>query len=133
IDETFAPADRILAGEPASCSELAWTYTALCRALDIPARIVSAYVNRQGISPSTDWRTHRWVEFYAKGYGWVPADPTNHLNDATKTYFGFQDPKYLTVIDDGVSSAAGPYPGWRVFLAASKQGHRVLSLSRSAV
>ncbi len=133
IDEKFEPADRILAGSPASCSELAYTYLAMCRALNVPARIVSAYVNRGGASPSTDWRTHRWVEFYTKEYGWIPADPTNRLNDTSKTFFGHQDGKYLTVLDDGLALDDRPDPAWRVFIAGSESGGAGLRTSRSAV
>ncbi len=91
VDEHILSADAILGGKPASCSELAYTYIGLCRSVGIPARVVSAYVNREGAAPSTDWQTHRWAEFFSEGFGWVPADPTNRINNPTKNFFGRQD------------------------------------------
>jgi len=133
IDEQFDTAAAVLDGKPASCSELAYTYVALCRAVDIPARIVSAFVNREGTSPSVDWRCHRWAEFYADGIGWVPVDPTNRLNHPSKNFFGRQEGKYLVAVDDGVGSPIGLDPGWLIFAAFAEPRSVFLQHLKSAV
>ena len=63
---------------------------ALCRSLDIPARVVSGHwmTGNRGL--------HVWVEFYIPNYGWVPADPVEAdrsnislvTDDILKRYFG---------------------------------------------
>jgi transglutaminase-like putative cysteine protease len=54
------------------CTEYADLFVALCRAKDIPARVVSGYTVRfDSKSPK-----HNWVEAYLDGYGWIPFDPT---------------------------------------------------------
>jgi len=121
IDGKEVAADAVLAGKPASCSELAFTYVALCRSVGIPARVVSSYVNRGSKWASIDWVTHRWAEFFAEGVGWVPVDPTNKINNPKDNFFGRQDKKYLAVIDDGVPLIIGPDPAWMVFVVAEAQ------------
>jgi transglutaminase-like putative cysteine protease/HEAT repeat protein len=116
IDEEQDLASAVLDGKPASCSELAYTYAALCRAVGIPARVVSAAVNRGGRTFSVDWRGHRWAEFYAEGIGWVPVDPTNRLNHPSDNFFGEQYPQYLAVIDPGERPENGPNLRWHVFM-----------------
>lgn len=133
LDEREKPADRVLAGEPSSCTELAYTFVALCRAVDLPARVVSAYVRRDRGSTSIDWATHRWAEFFAEGIGWVPVDPTNKLNYPSENFFGRQRPNYIAILDDGVLMDEAPNPGWRVFWAHAEPEGVILSGGRSAV
>ena len=133
IDEQMDAASQVLEGKPASCSELAYTFVALCRSVGIPARTVAAFVNRGGRSPSVDWRAHRWAEFHVNGIGWVPVDPTNKLNHPSDNYFGRQLGKYLVLLDDGVGSPVGPDPGWQVFMAHAESGFGQLFFRRSAV
>ncbi|UCD27673.1 MAG: HEAT repeat domain-containing protein [Planctomycetota bacterium] len=133
IDETTIAADAVLAGEPASCSELAITYMAMCRSLGIPARLVTAYVNRGGKSPSIDWQSHRWAEFFAEGIGWVPVDPTNRMNYPKKKFFAQQQDKYLTVVDDGVPLIVGPDPAWMIMGFTTETKDAKLEMGRSAV
>ena len=54
------------------CSEYSDLFVALCRAKDIPARVVT------GVSVQSDTKTakHNWAEVYLKNYGWVPFDPS---------------------------------------------------------
>jgi hypothetical protein len=55
------------------CTEYSDIFAALCRAKNIPARVVS------GCTVRTDSQSpkHNWVEAYLRGYGWVPFDPTS--------------------------------------------------------
>ncbi|MHC4445370.1 MAG: transglutaminase domain-containing protein [Planctomycetota bacterium] len=134
IDRKEITADEVLSGVPASCSELAITFVAMCRSVEIPARLVNAYVNRGGSSPSIDWQLHRWVEFFAEDIGWVPVDPTNRINNRKKSFFGRQEGKYLAVVDDGVPLIVGPDPAWTVFGIQSKPQKGVtFEIGRSAV
>ncbi|MBP7935215.1 MAG: hypothetical protein KA354_11260 [Phycisphaerae bacterium] len=133
IDLKDDPADAVLAGVPGSCTELAFAFIALCRSVDIPARLTTAYVNRQDEQPSTDWRTHAWAEFYAEGIGWVPVDPTNRLNYPRQDYFARQEPKYLTVRDDGVPLDEPPDPAWRIVFVTTTTPLPTMAISRTAV
>jgi len=55
------------------CTEYSDLFAALCRAKNIPARVVSGYtVRTDSQSPK-----HNWAEAYLDGYGWVPFDPTS--------------------------------------------------------
>ena len=52
------------------CSEYSVIMTALCRAKNIPARVVTGDIARD------KYTKHNWVEVYFKEYGWVTYDPT---------------------------------------------------------
>lgn len=132
IDEHADPATKVISGTPASCTELAYTCIALCRALGVPARTVSAVVNRQGLLPSADYRGHRWAEFYAEGIGWVPVDPTNRINYTNQNFFARQQGRYLVFIDDGLPLEGAIDPGWRMLWVMSKTPQARLDLGRGA-
>jgi hypothetical protein len=53
------------------CSEYADLFVALCRAKELPARVVSGYTTESTLTPK-----HAWAEVYFQRYGWVPFDPT---------------------------------------------------------
>lgn len=52
------------------CSEYAALMVALCRAKNIPARVVIGDIARKSVPQ------HNWVEVYYDEYGWVMYDPT---------------------------------------------------------
>ncbi len=54
-----------------ACTDYCDLFVALCRARDIPARVVKGY-----ISESLDVPQHAWAEVYLEKYGWVPFDLT---------------------------------------------------------
>jgi hypothetical protein len=55
------------------CTEYSDLFVALCRAKNVPARVITGYtVDRNATSPK-----HNWVEVYLQAYGWVPFDPSN--------------------------------------------------------
>jgi transglutaminase-like putative cysteine protease len=54
------------------CTEYSDLFVALCRAKNIPARVVSGYA--VGYSPSSS--RHNWTEVYLHDYGWIPFDPS---------------------------------------------------------
>jgi transglutaminase-like putative cysteine protease len=134
IDEDEDHADLVLLEKKAaSCSELAYSYVALCRSVNIPARIISAYANRDGPSPSIDWRAHRWAEFWTDELGWVPVDPTNKINYNRKNYFARQDASYATILDDGMGLKDTLDPTWRVAWYYAEPAKAEIELTRSAV
>jgi transglutaminase-like putative cysteine protease len=53
------------------CSEYADLFVAICRAKNIPARVVIGYTTEATLTPR-----HAWAEVYMRRYGWVPFDPT---------------------------------------------------------
>lgn len=59
------------------CSEYSDLFVALCRANNIPARVVSGFILKEGL---LDWG-HAWAEVYFKEFGWIPFDPTFDDND----------------------------------------------------
>ena len=63
------------------CTEYSDLFAALCRAKEIPARVVSGYV----ASYDTARSKHNWVEVYLQDYGWVPFDPSS--GDIRSDYF----------------------------------------------
>jgi len=63
------------------CSEFSFLFTALCRAVGIPARVTSGVADPKlpdgGFFP--DWKSmgaHQWAEVYFPNYGWIWVDPT---------------------------------------------------------
>lgn len=74
-------AEKALQQKSGDCTEYSDLMTALCRAKDIPARVVDGYITNYG----SDTPKHNWVEVYFPEYGWVPFDPL--LGDLKKTGF----------------------------------------------
>lgn len=62
------------------CDEYASLFTALCRAVGIPSRVVAGYWVEEDIAENqwTDISSerHAWSEFYLPGEGWIPVEPT---------------------------------------------------------
>lgn len=54
------------------CTEFSALLVALCRANNIPARLLSGYLH-----DSYGWGAHAWMEFWFHDR-WIPMDPTNH-------------------------------------------------------
>jgi len=54
------------------CGTQSMLFSALCRALGIPARALGGYQMVMSENPGT----HFWAEYYIEGYGWIPCDPT---------------------------------------------------------
>lgn len=82
------------------CEDFASLFTALSRASGIPARVVNGYTDPAGNGEIWDLDEgevislrqyrHSWAEFYLKGWGWTPADPTMDLyaRNGNYRYFG---------------------------------------------
>jgi transglutaminase-like putative cysteine protease len=64
---------RALRQGKGDCSEYSDLFVALCRAKNIPARVVTGYT----VQIDTDLSKHNWAEVYMQDYGWVPFDPTS--------------------------------------------------------
>ena len=69
----FVPANQVersakttLMRRNGDCGQYSILFTAMCRSLEIPARVVSGFWINGG--------RHRWAEFYIEGQGWVPVD-----------------------------------------------------------
>lgn len=70
--KTDIGAARALQRGEGDCTEYSDLFVALCRAKNIPARVVSGYV----ATLDPDKSKHNWVEVYLDGYGWIPFDPS---------------------------------------------------------
>ena len=66
-----------LRNKKGDCTEYMYLFTALCRAVGIPARCIGGYVCKENsvLKPS---EYHNWAEFYANNT-WNPADPLNNV------------------------------------------------------
>ena len=56
------------------CSEFSYLFTALCRAIGVPARVQAGFAFRSTGRNIEDG--HMWAEYYLEGYGWIPVDAT---------------------------------------------------------
>jgi transglutaminase-like putative cysteine protease len=79
------------------CSEFSYLMIALCRAADIPARLIEGITYRSAATgPSAE--KHSWMEFYSPGIGWVPADPTwGRFELKRDAYFGRMSSDHVIV------------------------------------
>ncbi len=73
------------------CGEYSLIFTALCRAVGIPARVVNGHW-----CCTAKLNYHVWNEFYLPNYGWVPADATDGriTRDTPGKLAGNGDPYY---------------------------------------
>ena len=63
---------KALQQKKGDCTEYSDLFVAICRAKNIPARVVTGYTMRL----DTDSSKHNWAEVYLQKYGWVPFDPS---------------------------------------------------------
>jgi len=76
------------------CTEYADLFVAICRAKNIPARVVTGYT--VGVDPTSS--KHNWAEVYLQEYGWVPFDPSTGDKDGViirNRAFGRMRPAYI--------------------------------------
>ncbi len=59
------------------CSEYSDLFVSICRAKNIPARVVTGYIVRPDSAPLK----HNWTEVYLQDYGWVPFEPSWENNE----------------------------------------------------
>lgn len=78
-----APLARVLEQRRGVCQDFAHLQIACLRAMGIPARYVSGYL--ETAPPAGQPRligadaSHAWVSFFCPGLGWIDVDPTNNL------------------------------------------------------
>ena len=70
-------AKKALQMKEGKCAEYSAVMVALCRAKNIPARVVIGNIARKQIPQ------HGWVEVYYDEYGWVTYDPTKQATEVT--------------------------------------------------
>ena len=62
------------------CEEFAALFVALCRTVNIPARVVAGYWVQgsipHGQALGIKAEGHAWAEFYLAGVGWIPVEPS---------------------------------------------------------
>jgi len=73
---------KALQQKKGDCSEYSDLFVAICRAKNIPARVVTGYtvrfddISSRPVFDGLDSSKHNWVEVYLQKYGWVPFDPS---------------------------------------------------------
>lgn len=77
------PLAEVLANRRGVCQDFAHLQIACLRALGLPARYVSGYLETlpppgQAKLVGSD-ASHAWVSFFCPGIGWIDMDPTNNL------------------------------------------------------
>ncbi|MBC7186245.1 MAG: transglutaminase domain-containing protein [Calditrichaeota bacterium] len=90
-------------------AQLAMVFVAMCRSLDIPARLVCGHWT------TGDRGAHVWAEFYLPNYGWIPADPASAKlaspreagEEVLKRFFGHLDNERI-VISKGTNIVLWP-------------------------
>lgn len=76
------------------CDEYATLFTAISRALNLPARVVTGYwidepLKQESWNDISD-KAHAWAEFYLPTVGWIPVEPTLIYS----TYNGVRTPNH---------------------------------------
>ncbi|MDI6784909.1 MAG: transglutaminase domain-containing protein [bacterium] len=99
------------------CGEYSLIFTALCRAVGIPTRVVNGHW-----CCKAKLNYHVWNEFYLPNYGWIPADATDGRTnrDAPGKLAGNGDPDYFFgnldsgrfISSKGTSIQLYPSPPW---------------------
>lgn len=71
------------------CEEFATLFVALCRAEEIPARVIAGYKIDTTSSGDSKLIDHAWAEIYLDDYGWLPVEPTviYTVNDTRMPYW----------------------------------------------
>ena len=69
------------------CSEYSDLFVTLCRANNIPARVVGGFTTGEG---KQAWG-HAWSEAYLDEYGWIPFDPTFDDTNGDKETITFEN------------------------------------------
>ncbi|MGB0932061.1 MAG: transglutaminase domain-containing protein [Chitinophagales bacterium] len=84
-------AKKALKQQRGDCTEYSELMITLCRANNIPAKIVSG----KTLSGNQEVGLHNWVEIYMDEYGWVPFDPTHADGENSLTQFSKMENKYV--------------------------------------
>jgi transglutaminase-like putative cysteine protease len=104
-------APAVLKRGTGSCSEYAFIFIAMCRAVGIPARYAGSVVMR-GDDASVDYVFHRWAEIYLPNYEWIPVDPSRGDSESPRHQamaFGYLSNRQLITTLGGGGSK---YLGW---------------------
>jgi hypothetical protein len=103
-DGTSTQSQSMGTAEPIDAAALAHGFVGACRALDIPARVVTGYLldAPEGVSPF-----HVWAEAFDDGLGWIGFDPSiqlcptdRHLRLAAGLDLGDAQPLKMVPVSD---------------------------------
>ena len=70
--------DEVLQKRAGVCQDFAHLAIGLARLSGIPARYVNGYLHQEGAEGPS--QSHAWFELFTSSYGWVPYDPTHHVD-----------------------------------------------------
>lgn len=71
------PPEKVLAGQPAACRDLAVLFMDVCRSVGLASRFTSGYYHLD--TEAAERELHAWAEVYFPGAGWRGYDPTHGL------------------------------------------------------
>jgi hypothetical protein len=74
-DTKSSTPDEILAGGQGVCHHYCSTFTVLCRAAGVPARVAHGVVLKGEGEFTNNHGSHGWASVYLDPLGWVPVDP----------------------------------------------------------
>ncbi|KOS64255.1 transglutaminase domain-containing protein [Lysinibacillus agricola] len=82
--------ESFLESKQGDCGEYSFLFTALCRSLDIPSRVIV------GTWSNGKMNAHVWNEFYIEDTGWIPVDcSVAYMQKKKKFHFLFSNFKTL--------------------------------------
>ena len=80
-----------------TCTEYVSLFVALCRAKNIPARVVKGFYLPFDDNVMTEYPSHAWVEVYFNEYGWVNFDPTIYNSSQISDYIKENNLSYYDI------------------------------------
>jgi transglutaminase-like putative cysteine protease len=76
VTNVYSAVDEVLALRAGVCQDFAHLLIAVARAMGVPARYVSGYIQQPGDSGTTT-ASHAWAEAWVPGRGWIGYDATH--------------------------------------------------------
>ena len=132
------PLDEVLQLRRGVCQDFAHFETACLRALGLPARYVSGYL--ETLPPPGQQKltgvdaSHAWISIFCPGLGWIDVDPTNNLLPSMQHVTVAWGRDYADVCPiRGVVSGGGDTPVMEVAVDVLAQGGIEINASANGI
>jgi len=80
VTNVYSAVDDVLKLKAGVCQDFAHLFTAVARAMHIPARYVSGYIHVPRETGAREGASHAWAEAWVPGKGWVGYDATHPVH-----------------------------------------------------